>query len=141
MTNTDKQDVPAGLEATGDCYEAAFTYFMTHHHENDTMRLVHGVCLLGTGPHEGLPFGHAWVEVDEAPDMPETLPPGFPEDLSAWTMTWCIDKSNGRDIKIPRGLYYHGGRPQQIIRYTIEEARRWALEMEHYGHWELDCER
>lgn len=121
----------AQLVATGDCYEAAFLYQL----ENPGATLVQAVCLIGSGEHEGLEHGHAWCEVEE--ELPS--PPGW--DGPALTMTFCVDKSNGRDIRLPVPFYYMGGRPTQIHRYTSAEALGFALDREVYGPWELDVPR
>ena len=125
--------------ATGDCFEAAAKYLLDHHGEEDVV-LVHAVCLIGVGEHEGLPFGHAWCEVTPQVEA-------IPEELRIFgaalrdSLVVCRDVSNGRDISMPRPPYYMGGRPDQIHRYTFDEALKLLLEHGHWGPWELECDR
>ena len=110
-------------EATGDCYEAAAKYivdkvlaFWAKDPKPDLL-LVHGE-VAGQGPLEGRTLGHAWVEEGDT----------------------VIDVSNGRDIRMPKELYYAIGGIDEIGNtrvYTPEEARRKILEHKTYGPWDL----
>jgi len=109
--------------ATGDCYEAAGRYILersvlAHSGSEDMgLRLVHGE-VAGQGPLEGTTFGHAWV-------------------LDGDTV---IDRSNGRDIRMPKAIYYALGAIDQIdnVRvYTPDQARERMLRYEHFGPWDL----
>ena len=60
----------------GDCYSANGRAIIG---ADDSARLVHGVGIL---PRDGKPFGHCWVEKGGI----------------------CYDKSNGKDIKIPKKI-------------------------------------
>lgn len=131
----DEED-PVGGD--GDCYESAFKYLMENHRDDPTLRLVHAVCLIGVGPHEGLPFGHAWCERIIAIEIPPEL---TARGFIAPNLEWVEDRSNGKEVSMPAALYYHGGRPVQIHRYTWEEAAKWAVKTGHYGHWELEVDR
>jgi len=109
------------LEANGDCYEAAGQYMMqecTFGKDNCGLVLVHGE-VMGQGPIEGITFGHAWVEIDGM----------------------VIDKSNGRDLKLPAALYYHAGKINEInnvIRYPWSEARVKIIDNGTWGPWDLE---
>ena len=109
------------LEANGDCYEAAGQYMMqecTFGKDNCGLVLVHGE-VMGQGHLEGIPFGHAWVEMDGT----------------------VIDKSNGRDLQLPSALYYYAGKINEInnvIKYPWSEAKMKILEYEHWGPWDLE---
>jgi uncharacterized membrane protein (UPF0127 family) len=113
-----RQEVP---EAQGDCYEAAGRYVMQEcMFGNDDCELIlaHGE-VMGQGPIEGIPFGHAWVEQGNS----------------------VIDKSNGRDINVPTVLYYAIGRINEldnVIRYPWSEAKQKILEHETWGPWDLE---
>lgn len=110
-------------EPTGDCYEAAAKYivdkvlaFWAKDPKPDLL-LVHGE-VAGQGPLEGRRLGHAWVEEG---DM-------------------VIDVSNGRDIWMPKELYYSIGRIDEINNlhvYTPEEARKKILQSKTWGPWDL----
>jgi len=104
---------------TGDCYEAAGRYILDQSLVGDTsnLRIVHGE-VAGQGPLEGTTFGHAWV-------------------LDGDTV---IDRSNGRDIRMPKAIYYALGAIDQIdnVRvYTPDQARERMLRYEHFGPWDL----
>jgi hypothetical protein len=104
-------------KARGDCYEAAALY-MLEHRDDPNLRLVHGE-VAGQGPLEGMTLGHGWVEDGDI----------------------VIDKSNGRDICMPKELYYLIGkihRINNIHSYGFEEMRMLILAHKHYGPWELE---
>lgn len=107
----------------GDCYEAALHYIMDHclgmgvKEPNHNLRLVHGE-VAGQGPMAGTTFGHAWIEDGDT----------------------VIDQSNGRDIVMPKELYYALGKIGELGNthvYTPEEARDKCLKHEVYGPWDL----
>ena len=107
----------------GDCYEAAGK-FMMHKCmlDPDNMRytLVHAE-VAGQGPLEGLTYGH-----------------GFVVDTEAHT---AIDKSNGRNLELPKDVYYMLGRIDQINNtheYTYREMQRKITESQHWGPWDLE---
>lgn len=108
----------------GDCYEAAGRRMLDEAGRDPRMRLVHAVCLIGAGPQEGVPFGHAWIERDYGGGL-----------------VLCHDVSNGRDLQIVQALYYAAGRPCQIHRYTLREARAMVVRHGHWGPWELEVDR
>lgn len=108
---------------TGDCYAAAGRYILDHSMmapsgtEKSNLRLVHGE-VAGQGPLEGVTFGHAWV-------------------LDGDTV---IDQSNGRDIRMPKTIYYALGAIDRIDNlhvYTPEQARERMLRYGHFGPWDL----
>lgn len=109
--------------ANGDCYEIAGKFIMDDVIFNDDSRkiLVHAI-VKGQGPLAGVEFGHAWIEDGNT----------------------VIDKSNGRNITIPKQVYYAIGNiedtPDKMRRYDAEEARKKMMEHEHYGPWDLKSE-
>ena len=106
-------------KAHGDCYQAAANYMLGQclRGENKHLILVHGeVC--GQGPLEGVTYGHAWV---------------LDGDM-------VIDLSNGRDLRVPKAVYYALGgidRLNNTHQYTWEEAKVLLLTRKVYGPWEL----
>lgn len=125
-------------EPKGDCYDAAFNALFSEFLTRDAV-LVHAVCLIGTGPHRGLPFGHAWIEIDSVIEIPDDVEI---EGLEGPIKTVeCVDRSNGRDLRLPQAFYYMGGRPTQIHRYTHKEAVEKAHESGHSGPWDLNVDR
>lgn len=105
--------------ARGDCYEAAGRYLFERCLSDPDcgILLVHGE-VAGQGPLEGVTFGHAWV-------------------LGGDTV---IDLSNGRNLSLPRAVYYALGsidRLDNLHTYTWEEARKKMLRFRHFGPWDL----
>ena len=103
------------LKRNGDCYEAAGKYIMDH--RGDDLYLVHGE-VTGQGPIAGLKYGHAWVEDGET----------------------VIDVSNGRDIQMPKVLYYALGHIERVQRYDVKDAIEHLLKWKVYGPWEFKTE-
>ena len=106
-------------KARGDCYEAAGRHLFEKCLTNPRcgLILVHGE-VSGQGPLEGVTFGHAWV-------------------LDGDTV---IDQSNGRNLSLPRILYYALGgidRIRNLHQYTWDEAKEKMVQFEHYGPWDL----
>ena len=99
----------------GDCYEAAGRYIMDNF--DSQLQLVHGE-VSGQGAMEGTTFGHAWV-------------------LDGDTV---IDKSNGRDLRVPKVVYYALGgidRIDNLHVYSREQALDRMLKHKHFGPWDL----
>ena len=106
------------LAGMGDCYEANGKFFMDQGLFGDgSMRLVHGE-VSGQGPLEGVNYGHAWVEDGNT----------------------VIDVSNGRNLRMPKALYYALGNIEQndnLHKYTPSQFRRKVTQYEHWGPWDL----
>jgi hypothetical protein len=101
----------------GDCYEAAGKYVMDHAlfpGTDGSLILVHGE-VTGQGDIAGIQYGHAWVEKGGT----------------------VIDVSNGRNIKLPKAVYYAIGNIGKTYKYTSEEMREKILESGHWGPWDL----
>lgn len=118
-----KRKKPApSMPANGDCYEAAFNFMMDQCMFNPSQAgkytLVHAE-VMGQGPIEGVTFGHAFVVKDG---------------------NTVIDRSNGRNIELPKNVYYAIGRIYDIgniHEYTWEDARKIVSRTGHYGPWGL----
>ena len=106
---------------TGDCYEAAGKYIMDKclfAGPNCDLILVHAE-VTGQGPIQGLKHGHAFV-------------------LDGDTV---IDRSNGRDVRLPKQVYYNlGNIGDNLHEYTFKEFRRKVTEYRHWGPWDLETE-
>ena len=119
----------------GDCYEAAgkFILNLSLLHMDDEgevagseakaegLVLVHAE-VRGQGPMEGVNFGHAFVVEQVA------------------GIEVVIDKSNGRDIRLPKPFYYMIGGIEDIgnyHEYTPTEMFRNMLKYRHWGPWDL----
>ena len=105
----------------GDCYQVVGSYVMDNAlmGNNPNLLLVHGI-VIGQGSISGIEYGHAWVEDGNN----------------------CIDLSQGRDIKMPKVLYYALGNidPSKQFKYTPEEMRKKILDTGHWGPWDLKSE-
>jgi len=76
--------------------------------------------VMGQGQIEGVQYGHGFV-VDKSTDT-------------------VIDTSNGRDLRLPRIIYYAIGQINDIDNiheYMYEEVTEKMLETGHYGPWDL----
>lgn len=104
-----------GISADGDCFEVSAKHIL---YANPDDILVHGM-VSGQGNVKGVRYRHAWCE-----------------DFSGGMV---IDKSNGRDISMPKDVYYALGNinPKEVIKYNFEEVRINILDHEHWGPWEL----
>jgi len=110
---------------TGDCYQAAANYLSRlGPKESEGHTLVHGI-VSGQGPLEGKRLDHAWVEAEQ------------PVPGGSLTIVLVIDVSQGKNLLLPRDLYYRIGRvnPAECTRYTPEEAMINMLRSKHFGPW------
>jgi len=99
----------------GDCYQANGREFLNNSSKYDF--IVHGE-VAGQGALSDITFGHAWL-------------------LKGNTV---YDFSNGREIKVPKQLYYALGNIDKInnmFKYTFKEFQEKLLEFEHWGPWDL----
>ena len=112
----------------GDCYVVSGRIALNNRLPNVKTRefvgepyVIHAQ-VTGQGAIAGLKYGHAWVEDDE----------------------YVYDYSNGRELKIPKEVYYRLGQviEQQPIyfKYTFGEAKRKMAETGHFGSWDLITE-
>jgi len=102
----------------GDCYDANGELFVDMAFGKGAgsgLRLVHGE-VTGQGPLDGVKYGHCWIEDGNT----------------------VIDVSNGRNLRMPKKLYYALGRiGDNVIRYTVEQFRKRVLKYKHWGPWDL----
>jgi len=113
----------------GDCYEANARMLTGMAHgrkspfkqkqiDNGEIKLVNGSPSLTGGPHRGKKFGHAWLESDD----------------TVW------DFSNGKEIKMPKELYYVLGKIDKRDNhyYTVNEARMKMVDVGTFGPWDAE---
>jgi len=116
-----------GIKDKGNCYQAAADFaigkfFAPHIDFIGKPYIVHAE-VKGQGKLEGIRYGHAWVEDDEN----------------------VYDHSNGREIKLPKQIYYLLGDiktddPKKYRKYTFAEARKKMLDTGIYGSWDIETE-
>jgi len=115
-------------DGDGDCMEAAANFMMRCHsnffgEQEKNMKgavLVHAL-VWGQGTVMGMRFPHAWVENGDT----------------------VIDRSNGRDIRMDKRVYYAMGqiKPKETGTYkvyTYQEMKKKLTSTRHYGPWDLD---
>lgn len=126
----------------GDCFQSAVKVMfevLTPEQRNNA-KICHGVPM-GQGRIEGIRFDHAWVEVttktdfgDADPNDPQVklLMERFP------TQTVVYDYSNGRELQIPKELYYAIGQidEESVKRFSAKQAQVEMTERGFYGPWE-----
>ena len=123
------------MSSLGDCYEVHGRFMMNNFKDADDYILVHAE-VMGQGQLAGVPYGHCFL-IHKATDM-------------------VHDRSNGRDLKMPRVIYYHLGKIDQsrywddklgrvertpkIFEYTQREVMMFMSETGTFGPWELETE-
>ena len=123
------------MSSLGDCYEVHGRFMLDNFRDADDYILVHAE-VMGQGQLAGIPYGHCFL-IHKATDT-------------------VHDRSNGRDIKMPRVIYYHLGKIDQsrywddelgrvertpkIYEYTQKEVMGWMSETGTFGPWELETE-
>ena len=110
------------MQGSGDCFSAAQrTLEQMPNEEQKRSKLCHGVPL-GQGEIDGIRFDHAWVErTDHDGDFGVVV----------------IDRSNGKNLELPREVYYALGniKENDVSRYTYFEAIKQMSEHNNYGPW------
>lgn len=99
----------------GNCYEAAGRYIMNS--KDDGLMLVHGE-VEGQGEIDGVRFGHAWLEKGDK----------------------VIDVSNGKQLEIPKFVYYQLGNIDKINnlkKYNHTDSLKNMVRYKHWGPWDL----
>jgi hypothetical protein len=114
------------IEAKGDCYYIAGQFAMHKMFAPAQIDFIGEPYIVhaevkGQGKIEGLRYGHAWIEDDEN----------------------VYDYSNGRQIKMPKMIYYLIGdirtdNPKKYMKYTFSEARKKMVDTGTYGSWDID---
>lgn len=104
----------------GDCYVSAYRSLQEFTRKGvKKVKLVHGI-VTGQGAIKGIQYGHAWIEMNGT----------------------VIDSSNGRNIVLPKRVYYTLGQIEVTREYTYDEALEQAARYGTYGPWDKvfkDC--
>lgn len=97
----------------GDCYEVSGKYVMDQGiFGNKDVKLAHGT-VIGQGKIKGIEYDHAWIEEGGE----------------------CIDKSLGRNIHMPKEVYYALGNIKNVKLYNPQEMRQMINKYGHWGPW------
>jgi hypothetical protein len=99
-----------GRDYRGRCYEMALKYlYLVSHREEPTLRLVHGTLHI-----VGVPFPHAWVEIEG-----------------------CVFDPVSQEF-YDRDAYYRVLEAEAERVYTAAEAGRLAMRTAHCGPWHTE---
>jgi hypothetical protein len=113
------------IKGKGDCCYIAGQFVINNNFAPSKIEFIGEPYLVhaevrGQGKIEGMRYAHAWVEDD----------------------FYVYDYSNGREIKLPKMIYYAIGdirnEPKKYIKYTFEEARKRMLDTGTYGTWDIE---
>jgi len=91
----------------------------------DRLTLVHAICLAPAGPTKDRPFAHAWVEEKRDDCTTAVIQSGLLEGDKIYYV-WSPEQ-------LAEVL-----RPQDVTRYTVEQAWRENERTCHYGPWKPD---
>jgi hypothetical protein len=101
----------------GDCFVINGRTFLNDFSNKQNTYLVHGE-VAGQGPLSGITFGHCWIEDNSN----------------------VYDFSNGRELVIPKQLYYMIGnidKINNIYKYDNKEFLNKLNEFKTWGPWDL----
>ncbi len=109
---SESKNLPSG----GNCFDSSYDYIISNGRDNPDLVLVHGF-VSGQGKLKGLRYAHGWCEDDDV----------------------VIDVSNGRDIHLPKELYYIIGEidPNECKYYSYKEVLEISHKHEHKGPWDI----
>ena len=126
----------------GDCFQSAVRVMndVLSSEDKKTAKICHGVPM-GQGKIEGIRFDHAWVEVTRKTDFGDADPsdPQVKFMMERFpTQVIVYDYSNGRELQMPRELYYAIGQidSDDVKRFSAQEAYNQMSEKRFYGPWE-----
>ena len=126
----------------GDCFESAVRVMndVLSSEDKKTAKICHGVPM-GQGKIEGIRFDHAWVEVTRKTDFGDADPsdPQVKFMMERFpTQVIVYDYSNGRELQMPRELYYAIGQidSDDVKRFSAQEAYNQMSKKGFYGPWE-----
>jgi hypothetical protein len=124
----------------GDCFEVAARLVLDWPPSpaHEPLTLVHGRPI-GTGPlNLGERYWHAWVEFTEEATIPAHVVGASPPAPFVLSAAVVIDRSNGRDDRLPVEVYYAFGsiRPRDCRRYSRTDVMRQLIEFGHWGPWD-----
>lgn len=103
------------IKRNGDCYEAAGKFMLDNGTNKSGYTLVHGL-VTGQGSLQGVRYGHAWIEQGDT----------------------VIDLSNGRNLRLPKVVYYAIGHCEPKCTYTAKQAMDKMLKTGHFGPWDYN---
>lgn len=123
--NVSKLAKGSKLDKTGDCYLVSGRIVLELSNKEinyiGTPYLVHAE--VQHSQLKNIRYGHAFIEDD----------------------VFVYDFSNGRELVVPKQLYYHFGDinpkdEKKYRKYTFKEAKKKMYETENFGCWDLDVE-
>ena len=105
-----------GEKDGGTCYRDAYDWMTTKGHEmGDSAKLAHAT-VTGVGNNvKGIEYGHAFILINDS---------------------FVIDVATGKELLIPKDIYYKTGNVKDVKLYTFMEMLKVSLEQETSGPWE-----
>jgi GNAT superfamily N-acetyltransferase len=126
----------------GDCFQSAVKvmFDVLSSEDRKKAKICQGVPM-GQGQIAGIRFDHAWVEVTRKTDFGDADPndPQVKFMMERFpTQVIVYDYSNGKELQLPRELYYAIGQidGDDVRRFSAEEAQTEMIEKGFYGPWE-----
>lgn len=126
----------------GDCFQSAVRvmFDVLNPEDRKKAKICQGVPM-GQGQIAGVRFDHAWVEVTRKTDFGDADPsdPQVKFMMERFpTQVIVYDYSNGKELQLPRELYYAIGQidGDDVKRFSAEEAQTEMREKGFYGPWE-----
>jgi len=100
----------------GDCYLANAKHFQDMADDDENLVLVHGYVISQT--QQRVKYDHCWIENDDT----------------------VFDFSNGRELEIPKQVYYALGhiKDSESFKYNEKELRKKVLKYKTWGPWDLE---
>ncbi|MFV2015379.1 MAG: hypothetical protein ACC656_08130 [Candidatus Heimdallarchaeota archaeon] len=116
------------IQGNGDCFDKHGRDFLFNN-PGKNWQIVHGIVINST---DMKPMNHCWLEKIENVEFPGG---------NKYSITNCVDKSNGNDVELVESLYYFVGKVQDTKKYDLEEYQELVNEHGTWGPWEIDCGR
>jgi hypothetical protein len=123
MNEAKPKKARAKKQKLGDCYDASVREMLMLCYADprniERYLLIHAE-VIGQGPLDGRPFGHAFLLDTETGEV--------------------VDKSNGQDRRWPACVYFAVGsidRQANVFVYDFAEMKRKLMHHMHYGPWDL----
>jgi hypothetical protein len=118
----------------GNCFDDAFEYIFQEGiiRGNNNLKLVHAIICPMMGPLSGVEFGHAWVE-DGDKVIDTSRNNEIMDKQTYYMLGGLLNFPTSDDVKSGQvGLTV---KEDRIHRYSIEEAKRMAVDHGMYGPW------
>ena len=104
-----------GKNDGGTCYPDAYNWMIEKGEKmGDSAKLVHATVTGAGGGIEGVEYGHAFILIND---------------------NFVIDVATGKEIGVPKDVYYKMGNVKNVKIYTFDEMIKTSLKERTYGPW------